>query len=535
MRKHIQKEFFFLVSMASVTETESELKCPICFEHFNNPRKLPGCVHCFCEKCIFSLVFNLKKEDKLGQEFECPVCRLSSKSPENGDVTLDWVREMDVDDKILSKLRDGDVVVEEKTDTYELCSQCKHVNKNVKSKVYCLNCHGSFCCACSENLHGFKLNSEHTIIEVAKEESAKTHMQALDMLKSFFRCPQHPDEDVRYVCDDSKNLLCGSCVVSKNNNYKNMKQIRTVTSHDDWQAGLLSTVNDFKMHIQKLVGIIKENDTENRQKLKTIRSRFQVLKHKVVRVLEAMEESLMEAGNAINKEMSIKHLDEIQELEQISSKLEVLQYILEKITKNLSPVQVNVCIHEVNRVFRETEETLATKWSCRKAGTISFETTDTFDTVLETGINETSKLGSIRQTETTIMLPSIESPTVVKQVKVRKENMYRILPEFKVMKQPTYNCLLFLKNDNTFIVDSYYGFCLLADRNKNITGFYHKDFKPKMTSKYFCNLRHATYLESNLIAISVAHEKKIYLVNCENNFEKSMEIMCKYTPKALHP
>lgn len=89
-----------LHGMASYTGADKEMLCAICADRYCAPRKLPGCVHSFCEKCILNLVINLKKDDKQGMEFECPVSRLPSKSPQEGNITLEWVQTMEKDKEL---------------------------------------------------------------------------------------------------------------------------------------------------------------------------------------------------------------------------------------------------------------------------------------------------------------------------------------------------------------------------------------------------------------------------------------------------
>ena len=175
--------------MASAIDYEAELKCPVCFEQFNTPRRLPGCTHSFCEKCILSFVSNLDREDKLGQEFQCPVCRLQSKAPERGGVTLEWILSMEIDSEIIRKLNMKEVVHDDKDQT-GLCSQCKYGNNTVKSEIYCINCHEYFCRACSEILHGFKVNSGHRLINLARGESPENGnkgAQAVEHISEMFR------------------------------------------------------------------------------------------------------------------------------------------------------------------------------------------------------------------------------------------------------------------------------------------------------------------------------------------------------------
>ena len=120
--------------MASASSVR-EFKCSICLETYKQQKKLPGCSHSFCETCIVTFIDKLKTEDKLGFEFQCPVCRLPSKAPEDQDVICEWVKKMDRDNELEARTQgQGE---DTQCDYY---SPCKYLNKTNVSKYYCLNC-----------------------------------------------------------------------------------------------------------------------------------------------------------------------------------------------------------------------------------------------------------------------------------------------------------------------------------------------------------------------------------------------------------
>ena len=63
----------------SLEELESEITCPICQEHYTEPKVLP-CLHYYCKKCILKLALRTQS----GKSFHCPECRCEATLPEGG-------------------------------------------------------------------------------------------------------------------------------------------------------------------------------------------------------------------------------------------------------------------------------------------------------------------------------------------------------------------------------------------------------------------------------------------------------------------
>uniref|UniRef100_A0A1X7SUJ8 RING-type domain-containing protein n=1 Tax=Amphimedon queenslandica TaxID=400682 RepID=A0A1X7SUJ8_AMPQE len=59
---------------------EEQLTCPVCLDHYTNPKTLP-CLHSFCEHCLEGLPLDKKNETYY---LSCPTCRHCTELPEEG-------------------------------------------------------------------------------------------------------------------------------------------------------------------------------------------------------------------------------------------------------------------------------------------------------------------------------------------------------------------------------------------------------------------------------------------------------------------
>lgn len=518
---------------------EDEQKCTICFQIHREYRKLSGCLHSFCENCIVTFVSNLKQENKLGTEFECPVCKLPSRAPKDNDVILDWVRTMELKNDYKTKLK----VEEESLDNTQLCSQCKHVNKSVMSDTFCLDCREHFCKVCSEMLHAFKVNANHYLINTDEVKTERFHEQALQLFDKFETCSAHPGKSIAFHCHDDDKLLCGLCATEVHRNCRDVTYINDVERQcsETESAKLSDVATKLEKHIQAIISIIKENETENKKTLESLQQDIQGTKQKVIRVLDGMEENLNQTGKAIVKEISIKDLDDLQELDKVISSLKIAHYLVDKIVTKISPEQAYICIHEAKCVIKEAEKKIIGKWSTRKKLGIKLRKENMLESVQDLGINETSQLASIDQTEMEVCLPVYHEEAVLKNISIEKIGVHTIVPkDVDVDKdpQPTYNGLVFLPNDHFLLTDSYNGCCHMVNENMCPIGCYTDCLGSEVSVdnelNYFSNLIYASYAQNGMLAISVPSEKKICLVTADETLTYKGEIACSHTPMALH-
>uniref|UniRef100_A0A1X7TVR9 RING-type domain-containing protein n=1 Tax=Amphimedon queenslandica TaxID=400682 RepID=A0A1X7TVR9_AMPQE len=83
-------------SSPGLLKLEEQLNCPVCLDHYTNPKTLP-CLHSFCEHCLEGLPLDKKNKTYY---LSCPTCRHCTELPEEGAgafpvaFTLNNIKEM---------------------------------------------------------------------------------------------------------------------------------------------------------------------------------------------------------------------------------------------------------------------------------------------------------------------------------------------------------------------------------------------------------------------------------------------------------
>ena len=67
-------------SSPGLLKLEEQLTCPVCLDHYTNPKTLP-CLHSFCQDCLEGLPLDKKNETYY---LSCPTCRHCTELPEKG-------------------------------------------------------------------------------------------------------------------------------------------------------------------------------------------------------------------------------------------------------------------------------------------------------------------------------------------------------------------------------------------------------------------------------------------------------------------
>ena len=141
-------------------ELDKEITCPVCQEHFRDPKILP-CLHYYCKECIRQLVLRAGAN----RPFACPECRRKTVLPQNDPDQLPTAFFVNRMKELRIKM--GKVQGEMEA-VCEMCSRAK-------AEAFCRQC-AEFICNDCVKLHGvLKMFTGHKVVTLQelKEGGAK--------------------------------------------------------------------------------------------------------------------------------------------------------------------------------------------------------------------------------------------------------------------------------------------------------------------------------------------------------------------------
>ena len=185
-----------------VEDLEKEITCPVCQDHFQEPKILP-CCHVYCKGCVQRLAWRAGAN----QPFACPECRSDTFLPQNDPDQLTTAFFVNRLIELHSKMEKAHGKAE------ALCELCA----GNKATSFCRQCGEFICDKCTEAHHRMKMFAGHKVatLEELKEGGAKIPVKQAPPPK----CQIH-DEQMKIYCYNCKHLICRDCLLDDHAGHK---------------------------------------------------------------------------------------------------------------------------------------------------------------------------------------------------------------------------------------------------------------------------------------------------------------------------
>ena len=326
-----------------VEELEQEVTCPVCQDHFQEPKILP-CLHYYCKGCIEALA---KRAGGPNQPFPCPECRTPTLLPQGDPDQLQTAFFINRMKEVHAKLEKVEGKVEAKC---EMCS-------GGVATAFCRQCAEFICNECTRSHQRMKVFAGHKVSTLTelKEGGAKEIVAAKSTPPPM--CKIH-EEQAKIYCYDCKTLICRDCVIDeehKSHNYEFVKKAAPkiqkklkehLTPLNESQKGIEDAIKNVEGAKAEIVAMDETMTT-------SIKRSFQELRD----ILDKREKELLaETAATVERKMTNLTMQQ-KKLEMSSGTIQSLVEFVERSVENATDEEL-MTIHTqmVTRISEETEK-----------------------------------------------------------------------------------------------------------------------------------------------------------------------------------
>ena len=271
------------VEEKSLEELESEITCPICQEHYTEPKVLP-CLHYYCKKCIFKLTLGTQS----GKSFHCPECRCEATLPEGG---VDNLKTAFFANRLKSKV----TTLQRAHGKVEV--KCQYCTASSNAEAFCRQCS---CFICNECVQLHKKVRSFLSHEVASLEDLKCgRAKPLSVEEPPTEmCTVHKQPFIIF-CFDCENLICQYCTLKDhlghNYEFTNIVVSNVKTKVLEDVQPIKKRLTEFVDAIEKIHTTALEVEIQKESAINNLHTSFKALHN----ILERREQELVEDATTI--------------------------------------------------------------------------------------------------------------------------------------------------------------------------------------------------------------------------------------------
>ena len=185
------------VEEKSLEELECEITCPICQEHYTEPKVLP-CLHYYCKKCILKLVLRPKSS----KSFHCPECRCEATLPEGG---VDNLKTAFFVNRLISKV----TTLQRAHGKVEV--KCEFCTASSNAEAFCRQCSCFICYECVQLCSKILSLLSHEVASLEDLMHGRVKPIAVEEPPTEM-CTIHK-RPFTIFCSDCEKLICQHCTL----------------------------------------------------------------------------------------------------------------------------------------------------------------------------------------------------------------------------------------------------------------------------------------------------------------------------------
>ena len=316
-------------SSPGLLKLEEQLTCPVCLDHYTNPKTLP-CLHSFCEHCLEGLPLDKKNETYY---LSCPTCRHCTELPEEGAGAFPvafHVNNLKEIYSLMKKVADPQQVT---------CDNCTTAN----ATGYCKDCSKFLCTKCDGIHKGWGPTSNHKLTSLdevtASDVSSTSQLLAPAKQEAPLTCSTH-NKKMKLYCETCDSVICRDCTVRTHKDHEYDLVSASYPKHKEALEKSLNPVKGKIVGLKKVLSALAGREGEIRERGEGVLEEIHEMVEEMMNVLRESERKLTEQAKRVT-DAKLKVLSEQMKSAEMSlSVLEDVEDYVEQSLKTGSPQQV---------------------------------------------------------------------------------------------------------------------------------------------------------------------------------------------------
>ena len=263
---------------------EDEITCPICQDHFQEPKILP-CLHYYCKLCIQRLA--LRTGDN--RPFACPECRNDTLLPQNDPDRLPTAFFVNRMKELHTKMEKAEGKVE------ALCEQCS----GGKATAFCRHCTEFICEECVKIHQKVKVFKGHKVTGLEELKKGETK-EILIKKPPPPTCKDH-DEQMKIFCFDCDCLICRDCTMidHKEHKYDFVKKASPKTTERIVEN--LAPLKEIQLSLSGAAKTVKSTKSDIEAQGASVATTIEQSFNEIHKIIEKRKRQLLERATSVTK------------------------------------------------------------------------------------------------------------------------------------------------------------------------------------------------------------------------------------------
>ena len=320
-------------------ELEEEITCPVCQEHFREPKILP-CLHYYCKECVRQLAVRAGPN----RPFACPECRRGTVLPQNDPDQLPTAFFVNRMKELHAKMEKAQGKVE------AVCEMCS----GAKAEAFCRQCTEFICNDCVRSHRKMKVFAGHKVVTLQElKEGGAKEIPLKETPPSM--CKDH-DEQLKIYCFDCSCLICRDCIICDHAGHKFEFVKKSAPQYKKTLKESLTPLAGIQTNISAATSEIAKVEEEVSEQHTAVRDTIQESFKQLHEILRKREKQLLDRASELKQQKLDSLGAQRKGFALATSEIQGLVEFVERSIDNASDEEIMLLQQQIQDRVREQRE-----------------------------------------------------------------------------------------------------------------------------------------------------------------------------------